>query len=336
MAAPPQPEPIGRLLEAVKGLGHPEFPLLHKTYSPASRIPCADFSPFIIDRLRSGDLASISQLMRGILAANPGLGIGPEWIDGVIKDVVGTDFHEYVTFDTPETELELKALFIIMGKEGGGREFFIADDSKAGLFSLALSSQRPVWRESMGALRDKANHFIREMAKDIPLWKDYPRFRSNCFRVDPPPVSSALIMIRKLSIAARIHLLDFARFRVSGSLPKSTTYAVRSLGLNPEETAREIVDSGLCVPTHEDAFLLRVWNRNDLIQACVKTGAEYRKSWKKEELFGVLRAKAPELIREALERENPVMLNPQFKAEICSLEECSRRLEDAFKLICFA
>jgi hypothetical protein len=47
------------LLLVVKSSGHPEYPLLRKEYSPASQMPAADFSFWIIDRLKEHDLATL-------------------------------------------------------------------------------------------------------------------------------------------------------------------------------------------------------------------------------------------------------------------------------------
>jgi hypothetical protein len=57
----------------VAHLSNTEHRFLPPTYSPSSRVPCADLTPFIIDRLRSHDVASIRQLMRAVIAGNPGL-----------------------------------------------------------------------------------------------------------------------------------------------------------------------------------------------------------------------------------------------------------------------
>jgi hypothetical protein len=71
----------------IEVLGDPEDPFLDKDYSPFSRVPCTDFVPFIAETLKSHDLESIRYVIRGVLEANPGLGVGPEWIDQKIQDV---------------------------------------------------------------------------------------------------------------------------------------------------------------------------------------------------------------------------------------------------------
>jgi len=329
------PQSVAQLRRTLRDIGHPEFPFLDRDHSPASRVPCTDFTPFIIDRLQSGDLSSISELMRGILAGNPGLGVGPEWIDSIITEVARADFGGYVTFGTPRGEVELKALFILAGKDGGGREFWIAESGKPHLFSLALSCQRPVWQASMEALQRKANTFIRQMRREAPFWEEYPLFSPRCFAVEPLPELPAIDVIRGLSLASRMHLLHFAGSRVSGSLLRTATYRMRNLGVNPERTVSELGREGLFVPSDSDEGLLDVWSKDDLMQACAKVGAEYRKSWRKDKLLAALREKAPEFVLEAREREGLVTLSLQAGPELRAVADYSTRLEDAFKLLCF-
>jgi hypothetical protein len=331
----PRPRSFAELRRALRDTGHPDFPFLDRDYSPASRVPCTDFTPFITDRLQAGDVRSIAQVMRAIVEANPGLGVGPEWIGPIVEEVARADFGTYVTFGTPRGELELRALFIVAGKDGGGRPFWIADGNKPGLFALALACQRPLWHESMDYLRRRANAFIRRMRKEAPFWEDYPTFSPHCFEVEPPPECSATDATRKLSLASRIHLLHFAGSRTSGSPLKTTTYAMRNLGVHAEQTGIELRREGLLVPSQSDEGLLDVWSKDDLVQACMRAGAVYRKSWTKDRLLGLLREKAPEVIVEAREREGFVELDPHLAEELRGLADYARRLQDALKLLCF-
>ncbi len=328
--------PISELRIKIEGFGHPDFPFLHKTYSPSSRIPCTDYTPFIIERLRSSDLKTISHLMQSILLANPGLGTGPEWINDIVREVAQIKFGDYVMFDDSNAELELKALFIIAGKEGGGREFLIAKGDIPHLFSLALSSQRPKWLESMNSLQKKANAFIRKMSKDVPFWEEYPLFEAKCWEIEPPSDSDLMELMRKLTMSARIHLLYFVgAYNGTGSLLNSTSYPMRSFGINAEETSKELLAAELCIPTEDSSSLLKVWSKNNLIDACTKSGTEFRKSWKKEKLFEALQTNAPSLITESIKQEKLVKLNPQLNDGIVLLEPYSRKLQDVFKLLCF-
>jgi hypothetical protein len=62
--------PFDELKERIEEIGHPEYPFLHKEYSPGSRVPCTDFSGFIVERLKTDDPNSICTLMGSIIEAN--------------------------------------------------------------------------------------------------------------------------------------------------------------------------------------------------------------------------------------------------------------------------
>ncbi|MGD8780650.1 MAG: hypothetical protein PVH88_17000 [Ignavibacteria bacterium] len=132
--------PIQKLLLDIKDKGRIEYPFLHPTYSPSSRIPCADFTPFIQDRLLANDIKSIISLMQGVIGANPGLGIGDEWIGENIKNLLSLDFNKYINYENKEALIEIKSIWILAEKSGGGRELWITErESFTKYFAVALA-----------------------------------------------------------------------------------------------------------------------------------------------------------------------------------------------------
>lgn len=119
---------LDALRHEARQYGHSNYPFLSKDYSPNSRVPSIDLTPFIADRLNSNDIDSVIVLMREVLSANPGIGIGPEWIDKEIKEIINIDFANYLKFYKPEHYNLLKAMWIIASKGGGGREFWLTED----------------------------------------------------------------------------------------------------------------------------------------------------------------------------------------------------------------
>ena len=80
--------PIDELRERVEAIGHPEYPFLHRGYSPGSRVLRTDFTAFVIERLKTGALNPICTLMGSIIEANLGVGIGSSWIDDEIRSLI--------------------------------------------------------------------------------------------------------------------------------------------------------------------------------------------------------------------------------------------------------
>ena len=73
---------------------------------------------------------SIQRLMRAIIAANPGVGVGgptsSEWIADSVREILRIDFDRYCHSDNPDFVRELQALFILATKDGSGGEMWIA------------------------------------------------------------------------------------------------------------------------------------------------------------------------------------------------------------------
>ena len=60
------------------GLGHPDFPCLSRAHNPSSCVPCVDFSPWLRERVRRGDVEAVGEYLWRIREANPGVGSSEE------------------------------------------------------------------------------------------------------------------------------------------------------------------------------------------------------------------------------------------------------------------
>jgi len=116
--------PLELLWQKVAKLSKHDRRFIHPNYSPSSRVPCADFTSFIVDRLRNNDINSIQHLMRTIISGNPGLGTGPEWINKPVNEIANIDITRYFYSVNKDFQFELKSLFILGSKDGGGREYW--------------------------------------------------------------------------------------------------------------------------------------------------------------------------------------------------------------------
>ena len=73
---------IEDFLSSIKGIGHPEYQILDKQYSPSSRVPCTDLVPFISEQIEKKETDNIKVIMRAVIEGNPGIGIGSSWNAG--------------------------------------------------------------------------------------------------------------------------------------------------------------------------------------------------------------------------------------------------------------
>lgn len=326
--------PIDVFWKKVSHLSSTEHRFLHPTYSPSSRVPCTDFTSFIIDRLHNNDVTSIQQLMRAVIAGNLGLGIGPEWIDQLVDEISNLDFSRYCCSPNPSFFLELKSLFILGAKDGGSREFWLADE-KPLFFAFALCCNDIQWLDDFEQLREKANRFIRKMRIDTPFWENYSLLRIPSIECSPAMTSRVVSMLAKLPLLSRLHLLSFSDTG-SASLMQATTYKMRSLGVNPLETATTLLGSGICELTSEMGAIADVLSKSDLIAALDKRAVPYRKSWKKSQLLDVLGSRAPDFIAQIAEQEKTARIKPEFLSDLRSLNAHANVIQEHIKLLCFA
>ncbi|MBM3252728.1 MAG: hypothetical protein FJZ16_00555 [Candidatus Omnitrophica bacterium] len=322
------------LKKKIEGLGHPKFPFLSKKYSPNSRVPCVDFTPFIIECLQNNDVESINILMSSIIEANPGLGMGVDWIYKRVSNVVNTPFYEYAKFNQLRGYQELQAMWIIAEKDGGSREFWLTTKFPL-FFSQALCCHNIKWEQKMDALLRKASAFIKEMSKEIPYWKDYPLPDDSFFNLQNLNNSNCLSRIASLSIGARLHLFNAISLN-AGSLPNLTNFSIRSFGLNSDETTREILESQLLISSSNNLEVVeRTLTKDELIFECNKAKVEYKKSWKKSRLLHLLKVKSQASIDVLVELRKIVKINPEFRDDLLRIYEYANALENPFKVLCF-
>jgi hypothetical protein len=327
-------EPLTDLWTDVAYLSNPENRFLNPQYSPMSRMPCADFTGFIVDRLRNKDLISIRQLMNAIIARNPGLGIGPSWMDIQVNNIAEMDISRYYNCPNEDFILELKSLFIIRSKDGGGREFWLTDYTPL-LFSYSLCCHQIQWLEKLTELKDKAENFIKSMKEDAPFWRTYQLPGQTKVplpsEVDYPVVST----LCKLPPLSRLHLMSFVE-KGSTSLMHSTVYSMRSLGLNAVQTAATILDSGLCEKAVDQEWLLKILSKNDLFAGLNERKISYKQSWKKAELLQALVSEAPDLLEQVAEREKIVRIKVECLPQLKSILAYANSLEAPLSYLCFA
>ena len=329
--------PVETLQSKVEHIGYAKFPFLHPEYSPTSRVPCADFTGFIVERLQSGDVHSIVTLMHEILRGNPGLGLSDgSWIDAEINTILAVDFQRYIQFRHPRAFQELTAMWIMAAKDGIARQFWISPDSKfPTFFSRALCAYDTVPQQEMLNLLRRANKWLAKMRKEAPFWENYPNFDTCALTLRPFEPGPASAKLLELPIGTRLHIFSALCFGL-GSLPSLTDYKLRSFGLHIPESVRQILDSQLLLLTANADAVTRSLPRDDLARECQSLGVSTKKSWSKQRLLEAILAVKPEFLQEASVAKSIVAANSQYASELASLAGRSQDLEKLFRILCFA
>ena len=327
-----QDDALEIFLSSIKEIGHPEYQILDKEYSPSSRVPCTDLVPFISQQLYNKNINSIKAIMRGVIEGNPGLGIGSSWIDKSIDSIISVSYENYVKFIDPKGLYELKSLFIIASKNGGNSEFLITEEIPR-LISWACICHEPVWSESLNNLATKANNWTAKMAEDNTYWSNYKKYEPNKIRTKQ--IDKSLInAISSLSPSARLQLF-FAVEKGGGSLDKLTNYKIRNLGINVIQTNKELIDSKLLVFSSSKKVIENSNSKKELIELCEAYKANYKKSWKKEKLVDALQDADKSCLEEISVSKNLVEPNYQSYPSLKDIVVIADTHRENYELLCF-
>lgn len=172
------------------------------------------------------------------------------------------------------------------------------------------------------------------MAKDIPYWQEYGRF--DVGRVPNESIGTELReVILTLTPAARLQLF-YAVERGGGALLNLTNSQIRSLGINVENTSKELIDSELVLPSSSKEAIESAYSKQELVGLYETYGATYRKSWKKAELVEALEKIDSEVLEKIARAKNLVSPNYQRYPELRNVVRIADEHQVGFKLLCFA
>lgn len=333
---------FNELKESIAGIGNAEYPFNSNEYKygPESRIPCTDFTGFIVERLQANDSESICLLMKEIIRANPGVGIGPEWICREVERVLEIPFEEYVSFDDDRAYYELQALWIMASKDGGDPGSWIAPaQGFPALFARALSCFAISWGYQMERLVSRANTFVTEASDPEKwgptVWDDYPLFSPEDLRVNSPGMNTTNQILRNLSIGARLHLLDTVE-RGGGVITKCAKYQTKEFGLYAAQSSEEILDSGLLTLSFTEQALQQSLTKKELIDECERTGVDFRRSWNKALLAKALWVGAQGRAEELIGQMQIVSASQQHADDLLTILAYSTELVVPLRILSFA
>lgn len=335
--------PIQKLLIDIKGKGRNEYPFIHPTYSPSSRIPCADFTSFIKGRLLVNDTESIVTLMEGVIVANPGLGIGADWIGENITNLLNLGFNKYINYENKEALIELKSIWIIAEKSGGGREFWITErEAFTKYFSVALACQSFQLTENFQLLVKSANNFIKTMRKDVPYWETFPLYETNYPTENEIPSNEFSLKYNSLTIGGRLHLYE-ALSNHSQSLTDCSNYNLRSLGINSFDTVDEIISSDILLTEKSVVKIspLEYLTKTELLNLLDSKNISYKKSWSKDKLFNFIIETDDKIIDEYMsdkQKEKSIVkyqVNPVFISDVKIFLKTANETKVVYNLLCF-
>ncbi len=315
------PSPVSDLGGFAAGQGHPDYPCLSRTHAPASCVPCADFSPWLAERMRRRDVEGVAEYLFRIREANPGIGESPEQLRAnytrLAESIVTGSFDRYLVGGDEAALLDLRVALALLAVHEAFSGFIMTGE--AADFVASVMAPHALAICDVANLVDGRNRFVREMAKEMSYWAAWPVLTGEDLpRLEPPDspeLHRLLQLLQTLPLGARAHAVDAMRHlsahpHVPKTLASLSRYETRKRGLDVTESSRLILETGLVVPASDLDGWLGTWTRRDLLGFLAQCGVGARNSWGKERLAEVAKTECAELLRERMGAAGVVELAP--------------------------
>ena len=333
----------GDLVGYANGVGHPQFPCLSRTHNPSSCVPCTDFSPWLLERVRRGDAEGIGEYLWRVRQANPGTGSSEAEFQrrfrALAEALLSTPLTGSLRPADATGALELRVALVLLAAHEGFSGFIMTGDAP----EFVAAALAPNAFELTGALAimESRNGFVARMAQEMSYWATWPALRGGSLRSMTPPstpeLAAILAPLRRLPLVVRAHAVDaIQHFSTAGATPRTlaslSRYEMRKRGLDLDESVRLIRGSGLVVPATDAAAWLSGWTRRDLLGFLSQCNLGARNSWSKERLVEVARRECPELLTQRMVESGAVQLAPQHLEGARQLRHYLRRVRETWRV----
>jgi hypothetical protein len=330
------------LLAFAAGQGHPEFPCLSRTHAPSSCVPCADFSPWLRERVARRDHEAVSEYLFRVREANPGLGESVERLRTqyceLAQRILDVPLDRYLEDGDESAYLDLRVALVLLAVHEGFSGFIMTGEAADFVASVMAPHLLTMCQGS--ELIETRNAFVRDMGKEMSYWAGWPLLEPNGLPPIAPPEQADLhrlfALLLSLPLGARAHTVDAIRHlsahpHVPKTLASLSRYETRKRGLDVAVSSRLILSTGIVVPASDLDGWLSTWTRRDLLGFLAQSGVGARNSWGKERLAEVAKTECAELLRARMSDAGVVELAPEhaegaklLREHVESTRECWR------------
>jgi hypothetical protein len=305
-----------------QGLGHPDFPCLSRAHNASSCVPCTDFSPWLLERVRRGDVDGVGEYLWRIRQANPGVGGTEEEFRqrfrALAASIMEARLQTHLPGSSEDAYVDLRVALILLAAHEGFSGFIMTGE--AADFLAAAVCPHAYSLAGGERLVELRNDFVRRMASEMSYWSTWPPLVTETLHPIAPPsdpeLAELLALLLPLPLGVRAHAADVLRHLIADpSVPRTlaslSRYETRKRGLDVTESTRLIMDSGMVVPATELKGWLSGWTRRDLLGFLAHCGVRPRNSWSKERLAEVAEVECADLLRQRMGESGVVELNPR-------------------------
>jgi hypothetical protein len=283
---------------------HPQYPLLRVDYSPMSRYPAGDFTPWIAKKLAEGQYKDIADLLERLTQPNSGLNTDSDWWAKYTLTLCNINLRESIIFDDDKGYLDLHSALFPYALHGSLDGFIIVDDN-VDYLARAISPYKFSVRD-LETKVDTANQFIKKMRRETrqhsAAWTDCPLFSFRSLESVlgmEAPAHDLRVKLRSMSIGAR--QLFFGTLENG---PGQGGWSARPLGINEDLASTEVANLGLGELCSDPALVLMTYRNEELFQAL--RGHPTKQGWKKKYIVKYMLENARE-VAERLARGKQVL-----------------------------
>jgi hypothetical protein len=336
------PPAVSDLVLFASGQGHPDYPCLSRTHAPASCVPCADFSPWLRQRVRHGDVESVAEYLFRVREANPGVGESREEsrerFGRLAEALLAAPLDLHLRDADGEASLDLRVTLILLAVHEGFSGFVMTGE--AADFLACVMAPHALRLSDESTLVDDRNRFVRAMSSEVSYWAGWPILEPGSLADPTPPADPALDRLRQalgtLPLGPRVHAVDVVRHlsahpHVPKTLANLSRYETRKRGLDVVDSCRRILASELVVAATDLDGWLGSWTRRDLLAFLAQSGVPVRSSWTKERLAEVATAEREELLRRRMAEAGVVELAVEYEAGARLLRDYLQRVRETWR-----
>ncbi len=309
------------LLSYAAGRGHREYPCLSRSHNPSSCVPCVDFSPWLRERVRRGEVELLGEYLWRVRRADPNVSGSSEQILRKYEELAGaimaTPLDRHLDLGSEDGYLDLRVALVLLAAHETFSGFIMAGESAEVMAAYMVPHSFSL--TGVGELLQRRNSFVSEMGREMEYWACWTPLEPDALRSPIPPHDSSfqtmLGVLCRLPLGTRAHAVDVLRHLAADpcaprSLASLCRYESRRSGLDVADSSRLILDSGLVVPASDLGAWVKTWTRRDLLSFLAQSGVKAPKSWSKERLAEVAMADCEAAVRSRMEEYGAVELAP--------------------------
>jgi hypothetical protein len=311
------------LLSYAAGRGHREYPCLSRNHNPSSCVPCLDFSPWIRERVRRGDVDALAEYLWRVRRASAEIHGTNEQVlrkyHDLARAVMATPLDRHLERGTEEGYLDLRVALIMLAAHEFFSGFIMAGE--AADYMAAVMAPHSFSLVGISELIERRNSFVSQMGEEMEYWACWAPLGPDALRSPVAPLDSAfqslLVTLARLPLGSRAHAVDALRHIVADptaprSLASVCRYETQRWGLDVPDSSRLVLDSGLVIPARDMETWIMGWTRRHLLSFLTKCGIRAPKSWSKERLAEVALADCGAAVRSRMDESGAVELAPEY------------------------